>query len=109
MKVKIAEVNDQAEAKLPPNERGGSMIGVNYTEEYIEPMNVELEDGRKVSCKRRGLRIILSIGEEKGEGLMRRIANGPDPKNILHCALEEAAQSAGSVFTVENNAIYLEV
>jgi len=109
MKVKIAEVNAEAEAKLPPNARDGSMIGVNYTEEYIQSMNVELEDGRKVACKRKGLRIILSIGEDKGEGLMRRIANGPDPKNILHCALEEAAQAVGSTFSVEDNAIYLEV
>ncbi len=109
MKVKIAAVNTKAEAKLPPHEKDGSMIGVNYAEAYIQPLNVELEDGRKVACKRKGLRILLSIGETKGEGLMRRVANGPDPRNILRCALEEAAQAAGSTFTIDDNAIYLEV
>jgi hypothetical protein len=36
-------------------------------------MNVKLEDGTPVKCKRRGLKIVLSAGAKKGEGLMRRI------------------------------------
>lgn len=108
MKVKLTDVNTEAEAKLPPNEKDGSRIGVNYADLYIKPMNVELEDGRKVTCKRKGLKITMSIGEQKGEALMRRIENGPDPKNILQCALIEATQAAGKKLRVENNGIYLE-
>ena len=108
MKLKLTDVNLDAEAKLPPNEKDGSRIGVNYTDLYIKPMNVELEDGRKVACKRKGLKITFSIGDKKGEAIMRRIENGPDLRNILQCALADAAQAAGATFSVENNAIYLD-
>ena len=108
MKVKLTDVNTEAEAKLPPNEKDGSRIGVNYADLYIKPMNVELKDGRKVTCKRKGLKITLSIGDKKGEAIMRRIENGPDPRNILQYALADAAQAAGATFSVENNAIYLD-
>ena len=107
MKVKLTDVNLDAEAKLPPNEKDGSRIGVNYTDLYIKPMNTELEDGRKVVCKRKGLKITLSIGDQQGEAIMRRIENGPDPKNILRCALTEAAQAAGATLSIENDAIYI--
>ena len=73
MKLKLAEVNSEAEAKLPPNEKDGSQIGVNYTDLYIKPMNAELEDGCKVSCKRKGLKITFTIGDQQGEAIMRRI------------------------------------
>ena len=32
-------------------------------------MNAKLEDGTPVKCKRRGLKIMLSVGPKKGEGL----------------------------------------
>lgn len=108
MKIKISEVNSEAKTKLPPNEKDGSMIGINYADLYIDAMNVELEDGRKVTCTRKGLNIIFSIGDQHGEALMRRIENGPDPQNILQCALAEAAQAAGATFSVENDVIYLD-
>ena len=71
-------------------------------------MNVELEDGRKVTCKRKGLKITLTVGDQQGEAIMRRIENGPDPKNILQCALTEAAQAAGATLSVEENTIFLD-
>ena len=108
MKVKLTDVNLDAEATLPPNAKDGSQIGVNHADLYIKPMNVELEDGRKVTCKRKGLKVTMSIGDQQGEALMRRIENGPDPKNILQCALVEAAQAAGSTLSIEDNAIFLE-
>ena len=72
-------------------------------------MNVDLADGRKVTVKRKGLKILLQIGERKGEGLMRRLDHGPDVKNILRKALEDAAEAAGSRFWVEEGIIYLDV
>jgi hypothetical protein len=73
---------------------------------YIKPMNLKLEDGTPVKCKRRGLKIALSIGARKGEGLMRRIDVSPDPVAMLEAALQEAAKAAGIELVVEEGAIY---
>ena len=78
-----------------------SGIGVHYVDAYIKPMNVELEDGTPVKCKRRGLKIALSAGAKKGEGLLRRLAVGPDPVTMLQAALAEAAAAAGIELAVE--------
>lgn len=107
MKVKLADVNVDAETKLPPHEKDGSQIGVNYTDLYLKPMNTELDDGRKVTCKRKGLKITFTLGDQQGEAIMRRIENGPDPKNILQCALTEAARAAGASLHIDDEAIYL--
>ena len=58
-------------------------------------MNIKLEDGTPVKCKRRGLKITLSAGGKKGEGLMRRLDVSPDPVVMLDAALQEAAKAAG--------------
>lgn len=109
MKIRVNEVNAEAESLLPPNEPDGSRIGVNYTDAYVKALNVTLEDGTAVTCKRRGLSISLSVGEAKGEGLMRRVEHGPDPRDILQKALEEAAAGAGAQFSVEDGVAYLEL
>ena len=72
-------------------------------------MNVTLDDGRPVTCRRRGLKITLAVGEENWEGLMRRIADDPDVRNILNRALQEAATSMGAGFLVEDGWICLEL
>ncbi len=84
-----------------------SGIGVHYVDAYIKPMNVKLEDGTAVRCKRRGLKITLSAGAKKGEGLMRRLDVSPDPVVMLDAALQEAAKTAGIELFIENGAIYL--
>ena len=71
-------------------------------------MNTTLADGTPVKCKRRGLKIVLSAGPRKGEGLMRRLEHGPDPVKMLDAALREAAAMAGIELTVDGQAIYLE-
>lgn len=109
VKTKLCEVNAEAEKKLPPLADDKSGIGVHYIDAYIKPMNVKLEDGTPVKCKRRGLKITLSAGPKKGEGLMRRIALGPDPVVMLNAALQEAAKSAGLELSIENGAIYIAV
>jgi len=70
-------------------------------------MNTKLEDGTAVKCKRRGLRITLTAGTVKGEGLMRRLDVSTNPVAMLDAALQEAASSAGVQLTVEDGAIYL--
>ena len=108
MKLRITEENTEAENLIPPTALDGSGIGVNYADVHIKAMNVELEDGRKVTCKRKGLKVLLTVGDRKGEALMRRIEHGPDVKCILRQALEAAATEAGTKLTVEDGVIYLE-
>jgi hypothetical protein len=107
MKVKLCDVNAAAMEKLPAKTDDKSGIGVHYVDAYVKPMNVKLEDGTAVKVKRRGLKIALSVGTTKGEGLMRRLAIGPDPVAMLDAALREAAQQAGVQLTVEDGAVFL--
>ena len=108
MKVEIGPENKDAEELLPPNKKDGSGIGINYADKYIKVFKKELEDGRKVACKRRGLKLTLTVGDQKGEGLMRRLDHGPDAKIILRKALEDAAKAAGATLSVEDGVIYLD-
>jgi len=107
MKTKLCDVNTAAADKLPGKMDDKSGIGVHYIDAYIKPMNAKLEDGTAVKCKRRGLKITLTVGAKKGDGLMRRLAVGPDPVVMLDAALQEAAQAAGVELSVEEGAIFL--
>jgi len=109
MKVRIAEENGEAEALIPPSEPDGSKIGVNYADAYLKSLNVEVAGGPKVTAKRKGLKVLLQIGDRKGEALLRRLEHGPDVKAILRHALEEASAAAGARFLVEDGAVYLEL
>jgi hypothetical protein len=108
MRTKLCDVNAAAVEKLPAKTDDKSGIGVHYVDAYLKPMNTKLEDGTPVKCKRRGLKIALSIGDKKGEGLMRRLAVGPDPTAMLEAALQEAATHAGVGLLVDGGAMYLE-
>ena len=107
MKLKLCDVNAAAREKLPPGMDDKSGIGVHYVDAYLRPMNTKLEDGTPVKCKRRGLKIVLSAGGKKGEGLMRRLDVGPDPVVMLDAALQEAAKAAGIELMVEDGVIYI--
>jgi hypothetical protein len=107
MKVKLCDLNPAAVEKLPELTGDKSGIGVHYVDAYIKPMNVKLEDGTPVKCKRRGLKIVLSAGPQKGEGLMRRLAVSPDPVVMLQAALEEAAVAAGIGLAIEDGAVFI--
>lgn len=109
MRVKLCDVNAAAAEKLPPHGDDKSGIGVHYVDAYIKPMNVKLEDGTAVRCKRRGLKIVLSAGAKKGEGLMRRLDVSRDPVVMLDAALGEAAKAAGIELTVENGSIFVAI
>lgn len=107
MKTKLCDVNAAATEKLPEFTGDKSGVGAHYMDAYLKPMNVKLPDGTAVRCKRRGLKVMLSAGPKKGEGLMRRVAVSKDPVVMLQAALQEAAQSAGVELTVEDGAIFL--
>jgi len=107
MKIKLCDVNPAAVEKLPGKMDDKSGIGVHYVDAYIKPMNVKLEDGTAVRCKRRGLKITFSAGAQKGEGLMRRLDVSRDPVVMLEAALQEAAKSAGVELTVEGGQVFL--
>jgi hypothetical protein len=107
MKQRLCEVSAAAVTKFPQHTDDRSGIGVHYVDAYLKPMNTTLEDGTPVKCKRRGLKIALSVGTKKGEGLMRRLAIGPDPVLMLDAALQEAAKSAGVTLSIEAGAIFI--
>ena len=107
MKMKVCEVNQGALQKLPRHTDDKSGIGVHYVDAYLKPMNVTLEDGTPMKCKRRRLKITLTAGPAKGEGLMRRLDVSADPIVMLEAALQEAARAAGVEISVEEGAIYL--
>lgn len=107
--VKICDINSEATQKLPPNSIDKSGIGVHYMDAFLKPMNTKLEDGTRVSCKRRGLKVTLRVGDHKGEGLMRRLDVSKDPVVMLKAALEEAAKEAGIGINITDKEILVEV
>ena len=92
---KLCDINPGAKEKLPPAFAEKSGIGSHYVDAFLKPMNTKLPDGTRVGCKRKGLKITLTVGTKKGEGLMRRIAVSKDPVVMLRAALQEAAKVAG--------------
>ncbi len=107
MKEKLCDVNGAAAEKLPEHTGDKSGVGVHYVDAYIKPMNVKLADGTRVKCKRRGLKVTLTVGDKSGEGLLRRLAVSPNPVEMLQAALAEAAAGAGVKLLLEDSAIYL--
>jgi hypothetical protein len=105
--IKICDINKEAGEKLPPAFLDKSGIGVHYTDAFIKPMNVKLEDGTRISCKRKGLKIVLNVGTKKGEGLMRRLDVSKDPVEILNSALQEAAKDAEIELKITDDGIFL--
>ncbi|HSF15297.1 MAG TPA: hypothetical protein VLK65_07075 [Vicinamibacteria bacterium] len=109
VRVELGRESPEWDKLLPEAKDDGSGIGINYADAYIKIFKTTLEDGRKVLCKRRGLKLTLTVGERTGEGLMRRLEHGPDVKNILCEALKEAARNAGAEFETDDGALSLVV
>ena len=78
-------------------------------EDRNKPVKLTLEDGRKLAFKRRGLKITLMIGDRSGEGLLRRLEHGPDVKEMLRAALEDAARNAGASLAIGDEGCSLEL
>ena len=109
MRVTIAVDEAQADAFLPSAKRDGSGVGVNYADQFLKPFKLTLPDGRKLLCKRRGLKLTLSIGDRSGEAILRRLEHGPDEKTIFRKALEEASRNAGAAIAFEAGAVHLDL
>ncbi len=92
---KLCDINPGAKEKLPPAFTEKSGIGSHYVDAFLKPMNTKLPDGTRVGCKRKGLKITLTAGAKKGDGLMRRLDVSKDPVMMLNTALQEAANAAG--------------
>lgn len=107
MSLKIADEPAGLERWLPENEPDASGLGVNYAAAYIKGLKTTLDDGRRVLCKRRGLKLTLKIGDATGEALLRR-ENGPDVGEILRAALTAAATDAGCRLSFHDGALFLD-
>jgi hypothetical protein len=107
MKTKLCDVNAAALEQLPKFTDDKSGVGVHYVDAYIKPMNTKLPDGTPVKCKRKGVRISISAGGKKGDGLLRRLDVSRDPVAMLDAALQEAARAAGIELAVEDGAIFV--
>ena len=105
--IKLCAINPAARQKLPPATPDKSGIGVHYVDAFVAPMNATLPDGTRVACKRKGLRITLRVGAKSGDGLMRRLAIGPDPVAMLAAALAEAARAAGVQLQITESEILI--
>ena len=92
---KLCDINPGAKEKLPPAFAEKSGIGSHYVDAFLKPMNTRLPDGTRVGCKRKGLKVLLTVGTKKGEGLLRRLDVSKDPVVMLNAALQEAAKVAG--------------
>ena len=104
---KLCDLNQAAKEKLPPTTADKSGIGVHYIDAYIKPMNTKIENDVRVSCKRKGLKLTLTVGTKKGEGLMRRLDVSRDPVVMLQSALQEAAKGAGVELKITESEIFV--
>ena len=104
---KLCDINAAAREKLPPAFSDKSGIGVHYVDAFIKPMNVKLPDGTRVACKRKGLKINLTVGTKKGEALMRRLDVSREPSEMLSAALQEAAKTAGVELKITETEVLL--
>jgi len=104
---KLCDINVAAKEKLPPTFAEKSGIGSHYVDAFIKPMNTKLPDGTRVGCKRKGLKLTLTVGTKKGEGLMRRLDVSKDPVVMLNAALQEAAKATGVELKITDNEILI--
>ena len=109
MKVTIPFDEARADTFIGGHRVDGSGVGINYADVIVKALKLTLEDGRKVACKRRGLKLTLTIGDRSGEGLLRRLENGPDERRIVRQGLAEAAGAVGAAVSFEPGAVVLEL
>jgi hypothetical protein len=109
MTVTIPIDETETDQFLPRNKLDGSGVGINYVDAYLKAFKVTLADGRKLLAKRRGIKITLSVGEAKGEGLLRRMLYGPDPKVLLGHALTEAASQLGATVSISVGSVVIQL
>lgn len=105
---KLCDIDQTATEKLPPKFFEKSGVGIHYVDAMIKPMKTKLEDGTRVACRRKGLKLTLRVGKREGDGLLRRLQNGPDPKNMFSAALQEAATNAGITLKLTDTEMFID-
>ena len=110
MRIELAPENPTAPDQLKPEKNDRSGIGVHYVDAFLKPLKagVMLPDGMKFSAKRRGLKVTLTLGTQKGEGLMRRLTVSRDPVVMLRAALDEAGQPLGVKLLAADGKLWLD-
>ncbi len=110
MRIELAPENPTALDQLKPAKNDRSDIGVHYVDAFLKPLKsgVVLPDGAKFSAKRRGLKVTLTLGTQKGEALMRRLTVSRDPVVMLRAALDEAGQALGLRLDAADGKLWLE-
>jgi len=110
MKIDLCPANPAAPDLLKPEKNDRSGIGVHYVDAMLKPLKagILLPDGAKIAAKRRGLKITLTLGTAKGEGLMRRLSVSRDPLVMFETALAEAGTKLGARLWVEDGRFWLE-
>ena len=87
---------------------GQRTVVVSGHDKPLPLYRVTLPDGTtRVTCKRKGLRVTLTVGAKKGGGLMRRLAVSPDPVVMLDACLQEAARAAGVQLQITDTEILI--
>jgi hypothetical protein len=111
MKIDLAPENLDAPAQLRPEKNDRSGVGVHYVDAYLKPLKagITLPDGRKFSAKRRGLKVTLTLGTLKGDGLMRRLTVSRDPTVMLRAALDEAGVKLQAHVSSDGGRLVLEL
>ncbi|MEI7799641.1 MAG: hypothetical protein EBT98_07240 [Opitutaceae bacterium] len=111
IKIELAPEITTALEHLRPEKNDRSGIGVHYVDAYLKPLRagVTLPDGVKFSAKRRGLKVTLALGLQKGEGLLRRLSVSKDPIVMLRAALDEAGAKIGVKLTAGDGKLWLEI
>ena len=104
---KLCDINPGAKEKLPPAFAEKSGIGSHYVDAFVKPMNTKLPDGTRVGCKRKGLKVTLTVGAKKGDGLLRRLDVGKEPVVMLSAALQEAAKAAGVELKITDAEVFI--
>jgi len=105
--MKLCDIPTGAREKLPPAFAEKSGIGSHYVDAFLKPMNSKLPDGTRVGCKRKGLKVTLTVGTRKGEGLLRRLDVSKDPVVMLNAALQEAARAADIQLRITDTEIFM--
>ena len=110
MKTDLAPEITTATDLLRPEKNDRSGVGVHYVDAYLKPLRagIVLPDGVKFSAKRRGLKVTLALGLQKGEGLLRRLSVSKDPVVMLRSALDEAGAKIGVKLTALDGKLWLE-
>ena len=108
MRISVPVDEALADGYLPSVRPDGSGVGVNYADQVLKLLKVTLPDGRKLSARRRGLKITIIIGDETGEAIMRRLDHGPDVRAIFETAITEAARRLGVALTRAPGAVHLD-